>query len=237
MAKERITFFDLIPFSTIVEKYVKSPEQLKEIFVAGIRQKALFYVVNQADKYVHMIRWGYEELEEPPHERRFYEAEKRIIFARGDMLPITSVYQFDRLFKGVLNEIDLFVDIDGLDELIEYQQSDHLFKMHADNEMLTAPSDFMDVRFEHVFIRACDLKSIDDLMKAGPKPKETKQDQREKVFVEWLKDKDRSVVANMKKDHVWEELRKIDQRLFGVEPKNFFRDQKIITFKSGRKPS
>jgi hypothetical protein len=65
----------------------------------------------------------------------------------------------------------------------------------------------------------------------------SKQSQREEIFLRWLAKKDKTLVSNMKKDEVWEELRKIDHRLFSVEPKNFFRDQKIVTFKPGRKPS
>lgn len=66
------------------------------------------------------------------------------------------------------------------------------------------------------------------------KPK-TKQTKREEIFLTWLQGKDEAQVINIKKEEVWEELQQMDQQLFNVEPKNFFRDQKIITFKSGRK--
>jgi hypothetical protein len=68
------------------------------------------------------------------------------------------------------------------------------------------------------------------------KPK-TKQTKREEAFLTWLQGKDEEKVSNIKKEEVWEELQQMDRQLFSVEPKNFFRDQKIITFKSGRKSS
>ncbi len=64
----------------------------------------------------------------------------------------------------------------------------------------------------------------------------TKQEQRELVFFAWLAERDEYEVSLMKKETVWAELRKIDPRLFSTEYKNFFRDQKRIVFKSGRKP-
>ncbi|MCP4596137.1 hypothetical protein [Neptuniibacter sp.] len=234
MANERISFFDLVPFSD-AEKHIKSPAQLKKIFIEGIRKNMLFYAANQTDKYVHMIRWGYEEVDEPPQERRFHEKEQKMVFTRGQMLSISNVDQFDKLFKGVLNEIDLFKDIEGFDELIEYQQTDCLYQIHADSKLLTAPSDFKGIGLSHVFIRESDLERIDQFLKPDPAAKETKQDQREKALIEWLKDKDPLVVRNTKKKDVWKELQKFDGRVFNAGRDTFFKKQQIINFQSGRK--
>lgn len=247
MTIESITFLDLTPFSAIADDYIKSKKHIKEIFIAGARKKVHFYVANQTQKIVKMIRWGYGEYEpthplenqadETPQEYRFYEEEKLMIFSKGQMLPMTHLYQFDLLFKGLLNEIDLFVDIDGLHELIEYQQDNYSFNLHAIDSRLTPPSEFRDVRFKHIFLRSSESKSIADILKKEADPTRTKQEQRERSLLDWLKDRDFAAVSRMKKSDVWEELRKIDQGLFSVESKNFFRVQNIITFKPGRKSS
>lgn len=232
MTKESSTFFDLIPFTDIANKLIKTPEGLREVFIEGIRKTVHFYAINQSDKCVQMIRWGYEdELGRPP----YHEEEKMMIFSRGQVLPISQVDQFDKLFKGVLNEIDLYKDIDGFDELIEYQQDQHLYDINVEHRMQSSPSDFKDINLDHVFIRNSDLDTIKEVINGGLDKKKDKQAQREEIFIDWLKDKDYAAVSNMKKDDVWSELQKIDRSLFSVESKTFFRVQQIITFKSGRK--
>lgn len=226
-----ISFTDLIPFSVILDKYAKSPSKLKEYFVAGIRKKILFYAVNQSEKYVHMIRWGEDEFDRP----RFYEEEKKSFVVKGEMLPLAKIHQFDKLFKGALNEIDLFEDIGDYHELVEYQMDLKLFPEYGADTGLTSPVEFRDIKYKHIFIEAKDIEAIEELLKTQSSPKANTQTKREIIFIEWLKDKDDLVVRNMKKSDVWEELRKLDPHLFISEPKNFFRIQQIITFKSGRK--
>ncbi|HQT05423.1 MAG TPA: hypothetical protein PLU46_10595, partial [Thiotrichales bacterium] len=63
----------------------------------------------------------------------------------------------------------------------------------------------------------------------------SKQEQRELIFFEWLTDKNEHMVSQMKKEEVLAELRKINPHLFMGDQKHFFRLQKRITFKSGRK--
>jgi hypothetical protein len=232
---ESIMFVDLVPFSIVAEQYIRTSQELKKIFIAGIRQQVLFYSVNQSNKRVIMIRWGYQDIDQYPYETKVHEEEKTMISLKGYMLPIIKIGQFDKLFKGVLNEIELFRDLEGFDELIQYQQDEDLFDMNSRKEILTPPSDFRDIDLKHIFIRACDPKVIEDIIKGDNIAKEDKQTRREKVFIEWLKDKEDLAVCNMKKVEVWAELLKLDHRLFSVKSKNFFRDQKIITFKSGRK--
>ncbi|WP_370571175.1 hypothetical protein [Phaeobacter sp. SYSU ZJ3003] len=220
-----------------MEEHIKTPLQMKRVFIAGIRKVFEFYAVSQTDSRVQMVRWAEEEIDIPPYFIRYYEREETVFAPRGNLLPITRLDHFDKLYKGVLNELDLYVDIEDLEEVIEYQRDDHLFEMHADPKHLTPPSAFKTVSFDHVFIRVSDLEKIFDTISGADGAKENKQVRREKIFISWLKDKDHQAVSNMRKSDVWMELNKLDRTLFGVEPKNFFRDQKIITFKSGRKPN
>jgi hypothetical protein len=233
---ESISFTDLLPFSAILEKHAKSPAKLKKYFVAGIRKKILFYAVNQSQKYVHMIRWGEMEMDTPPYHRaRFHEKEEKIFFLKGDMLPLVKIHQFDKLYKGVLNEIDLFEDLGDYDELVEYQMDVRLFPEYGANSGLTSPTEFKNIEYKHIFIEAKDIEAIEELLKEQSSPKANKQSQREIVFIEWLKDKDDLVVRNTKKADVWDELRKLDSHLFSSGFKHFFRDQKTIEFISGPK--
>ena len=235
---ETISFTNLVPFTAVIDRYVKTPTHLKEYFVAGIRKQLHFYAVNQSEKFVHMIRWKDIEIDHPPFQTRVYSKEKKFYVTKGKLLPLAKIHQFDKLFKGVLNEIDLFQDIDDLHELVEYQQPHfnlQLFYEYAGDSGLTSPLEFSNVTFPQIFIEAKDLESIQEILGSVATKKPTKQDERELVFIEWLKDKDELAVCNMKKDDVWAELRKIDPHLFVSEPKAFFRVQQIITFKSGRK--
>jgi hypothetical protein len=235
MKIKSISFADLVPFSIILDKYSKSPSVLKEYFVAGIRKKILFYAVNQSEKCVHMIRWGEIEIDYPPYQTRIHEKEENIFVGKGEMLPLAKIHQFDKLFKGALNEIDLFEDIGDYHELVEYQRNLRFFNEYAGNSGLTSPIEFRDIEYKHVFIETKNIEAIEELLKTQSSPKANKQTQREKVFFEWLTVKGEQVVSNMKKDDVWEELRKLDPHLFSSEPKTFFRVQQLITFKSGRK--
>jgi hypothetical protein len=230
-----ISFTDLIPLSTILEKYAKSPSNIKGYFIAGIRKKILFHAVNQSEKYVHMIRWGEIEIDYPPYHARIHEKEEKICVVKGRMLPLAKIHQFDKLFKGVLNEIDLFEDIGDYHELIEYQRDLRLFHEYAGSSALTPPIEFRDIEYKHIFIEAKNIEAIEELLKTQSSPKANKQTQREIVFLEWLDGKDELVVRNMKTADVWEELRKLDPHLFSPEPKTFFRVQKIMAFKPGPK--
>lgn len=226
-----ISFTDLIPFSVIIDKYAKSPSKLKDYFVAGIRKKVLFYAVNQSQKYVHMICWGDNDIGQPP----FHEKEKKIFVVKGEMLPLAKIHQFDKLYKGVLNEIDLFEDIGDYHELVEYQMDIRLFPEYGANSNLTSPTEFKNIEYKHIFIEAKSIEAMEELLKTQSSPKANKQTKRETIFIKWIEGVGEQVVSNMKKDDVWEELRKLDPHLFSSLPKNFFRVQKIITFKPGRK--
>jgi hypothetical protein len=136
---------------------------------------------------------------------------------------------------NILNEVNLLTSID------------HENKYLCGYEKIR--NTFHKINFEDLLIPIESAKNLQKIIKQeledlvseyyeeinGDKKRLTKQAEREKVFINWLTDKDTNLVANMKKEDVWEEMRKFDRSLFSVEPKNFFRDQKIITFKSGRK--
>jgi hypothetical protein len=235
MKIKSISFADLVPFSIILDKYSKSPSVLKEYFVAGIRKKILFYAVNQSEKCVHMIRWGEIEIDYPPYQTRIHEKEENIFVGKGEMLPLAKIHQFDKLFKGALNEIDLFEDIGDYHELVEYQMDVRLFPEYGANSNLTSPTEFKNIEYKHIFIEAKNIEAVEELLKTQSSPKANKQSQRETIFIKWIEGIGELAVSNMKKDDVWEELRKLDPHLFISEPKTFFRIQQIITFKSGRK--
>jgi hypothetical protein len=235
MKIKSISFADLVPFSIILDKYSKSPSVLKEYFVAGIRKKILFYAVNQSEKCVHMIRWGEIEIDYPPYQTRIHEKEENIFVGKGEMLPLAKIHQFDKLFKGGLNEIDLFEDIGDYHELVEYQMDVRLFPEYGANSNLTSPTEFKNIEYKHIFIEAKNIEAVEELLKTQSSPKANKQSQRETIFIKWIEGIGELAVSNMKKDDVWEELRKLDPHLFISEPKTFFRIQQIITFKSGRK--
>lgn len=232
---ESISFRDLFPLSVILEKHSKSPPKLKDYFVAGIRKKILFYAVNQSDKYVHMIRWGEIEIDSPPYRTRIHEKEGNFVVGKGEMLPLANINQFDMLFKGVLNEIDLFEDVRDYDELIEYQRDARLFHEYEGNSGLTSPIEFREIEYKHIFIKAKNLEAIEELLIEQSSPKANIQARREIVFSEWLNDKDKIVVRNIPKKDVWEELKKLDSSLFNVSFENFFKNQDILKFNPGRK--
>jgi len=232
-----ISFTDLLPFSVILEKHSKTPSKIKEYFVAGIRKKIAFYAVNQSEKYVHMIRWGEIEMDTPPYHRsRFHEKEENIFVIKGQMLPLVKIHQFDKLFKGALNEIDLFEDIGDYHELVEYQRDLKLFPEYGADTGLTSPIEFRDIEYKHIFIEAKNIEAVEELLKTQDSPKANTQSQREIIFIKWLDGKDELIVRNTKKADVWDELRKLDPHLFSSEFKHFFRKQKIIEFIRGPKP-
>ena len=153
----------------------------------------------------------------------------------GHLIKITDLTFLNALGLNILNELNLLTSID------------HENKYLCGYEKIR--NTFHKINFEDLLIPIESAKNLQKIIKQeledlvseyyeeinGDKKRLTKQAEREKVFINWLTDKDTNLIANMKKEDVWEEMRKFDRSLFSVEPKNFFRDQKIITFKSGRK--
>lgn len=167
---------------------------------------------------------------------------KRLQFMKGDMIELRSIGMLDFLAKGILTEHECFlIHPDG-----GYYLSGTLHpvtRLISPNMVLHK---FSPITLDHVFILRSELPVLKESLTA---PKEldegeaednqsgalTKQEQRELIFFGWLTDKDEHTVSQMKKEEVLAELRKINPHLFMGDQKHFFRLQKRITFKSGRK--
>jgi hypothetical protein len=160
---------------------------------------------------------------------------------KGQLLKIKITQHLDYLLKGILNEKELFfIWSDGkyflegragvFQPRLGWWSSNFVFNT------------FQNVSLNHAYIKVEDFEKLGESLKKltnsnyeEKESKQGKQKQRELIFLEWLQGQNEFDVPNMKKDDVWAELQKLDHVLFSVESKNFFRDQKIITFKSGRK--
>lgn len=231
--------YHYVPFSFVTER-LKIAED--KIIWAALRGEVSLYFVNQSVKALAYA---------PLKNRRWYSfikdyfeiGYKRLKFVKGEMVELRSILLLDFLVKGILTEKECFlIHPDG-----GYYLSgslNPLIRLISPNMVLNK---FSPVTFDQVHILRADLP---DLIALLNKPKQldedevedsqsgslTKQEQRELVFFAWLAERDEYEVSLMKKETVWAELRKIDPRLFSTEYKNFFRDQKRIVFKSGRKP-
>jgi hypothetical protein len=157
-------------------------------------------------------------------------------YATGQLIAIKGFNNLNALGKKVLSEILVLAYChDTESTILRHEYIRNKFHPIGFEDILIESSQALALKGIFIEERAAIKEEAED-QAATLKPK-SKQARREVVFLAWLAGKDEVQVSNMKKDDVWEELRKLDQRLFGVEPKNFFRDQKIITFKSGRKSS
>jgi hypothetical protein len=153
----------------------------------------------------------------------------------GHLIKITDLRHLNAIGLNVLNESSLLARVDnGKKALLRYEKLRNTFhKIDFDDLLIPIESAENLSKRLHQERDDIALESFEE--NNGTIKKETKQAKREKVFINWLSDKNTDKVSNMKKDDVWEELRKLDPHLFSSEPKNFFRIQQIITFKSGRK--
>lgn len=156
---------------------------------------------------------------------------------KGEMICLNLQKHLDLLAKNILNEKDIF--------FLDQQNNTLLLDW-----FIKTRNNFDSISFSDIYILPQDVLSlknimIDELAEIEQESlngdettlnKETKQTQREKVFLTWLYDKDEVEVANMKKEDVLKDLETIDPHLFMGNQKHFFRIQKIIEFKSGRKP-
>lgn len=157
---------------------------------------------------------------------------------KGSMVCLNLPKHLDLLGKNILDEKDIF--------FLDKQNNTLLLDW-----FIKTRNNFSSINFADIYILPQDaqllLKLInDELDETGKEAlsrdevtlskKETKQTAREKVFLAWLHDKDEADVVNMKKEDVLMDLRMIDPHLFMGNQKHFFRIQKIIEFKSGRKP-
>jgi hypothetical protein len=228
-----LSFLDLISLEDTKLRLGKKLKTPKNIFKLGVQKKITIFVVNKTYKYIYLIKWG-EDTDSKGMHYRFYEEKKPFITLKGQMIPLSRFNHFDLVFKGVLNELDLYEGLDGY-EPIEYMQSQDLFDVHG-SEQETPPNKFQQIFEKDLFMTIEDFNKLEEHLEKPQTLKQSKQQERELIFAQWLDGKSIDDVSLMKKDDVWIELQKLNHPLFSVESKNFFRDQKIITFKSGRKP-
>lgn len=150
------------------------------------------------------------------------------------MIPLTRYIHFNYLFKGVLNELDLYHVLNGY-ELNDISQDidDDAGVVHGSGAY---PARFHQISEKDLFITSEDFSKLYELLENPSSEKQTVQQKREVIFAQWIDENQNKDIPSMKRADVWAELQKVDHALFSVEFKNFFRDQKLIpSFKHGRK--
>ncbi len=156
-------------------------------------------------------------------------------YQAGHLMKITDLRYLNGLGLNVLNESVLLSRVDnGKKTLLRHEKLRNTFHKISFGDLLI-PIESADNLSKLLKQERDDMAPESFEENNGTIKRETKQAKREKLFINWLADKNFGKVGNMKKEDVWEEMKKLDRSLFGVESKHFFRDQKIITFKSGRK--
>jgi hypothetical protein len=233
-------FWDYVPANELIEKLNLHQRDL--VFRAMRKQVALYYPV-KPEKYV-----TYYSVKKVSNGFKTLFMVLRTFFLpflgldhrgyhTGQIIQIRGHVNLNALAVNTLNESLVFSYCFDSDSVIhKLEKLRNKFHMINFDDVLVSIEDAYALReiliSEKQEIQLEQADCEDDLIK--PKTKQTK---REEVFLTWLQGKDEAQVSNIKKEEVWEELQQMDRQLFSVEPRNFFRDQKIITFKSGRKTS
>jgi hypothetical protein len=237
-SKTSQVFWDYVPANELIEKLNLHQRDL--VFRAMRKQVALYYPV-KSEKYV-----TYYSVKKVSNVFKalfmvlrtfllsFLGLDNRR-YHTGKIIQIRGHESLNALAVNALNESLVFsycFDSDSvMNKLENFRNKFHM--INFDDVLVSVEAAFVlrDILIsekQEIELEQADCE--DDLIK--PKTKQTK---REEVFLTWLQGKDEVQVSNIKKEEVWVELQQMDQQLFNVESKNFFRDQKIITFKSGRK--
>lgn len=238
MIEDKSFVFNCIPIKAAADKLETSTDRL---ILECMKSTISLYFVNQSLKLLeyaplsylkgwnrlkHLVRVGYEH----------------ITYNKGEMLEIITIKQLDYLAKGVLTEEDaLILHPDGDYYLVH--SINPLFRYFHVNFLINK---YHSINLDHVFMLRSELADVkaaieapkqldDDEVESSETGALTKQERREFIFFNWLKDQDEHQVSLMKKDDVLNDLRKIDPYLFMGDQKHFFRLQKRIIFKSGRK--
>ncbi len=238
-------FFEYIPATDFIDALEMHPRDL--IFRAMRKQITLYYPV-RSEKYLTY----YPVTKTNSSLKALWMTLRTFLFLSigldnrryqsGQIIPIRGIDTLNNLATNSLNESLIFsycYETDSITHRHEILRN----KFHEVNfcDVLVEVDDALQLR-QIVLDEKAHLEEENQSSEGQDtltKPL-TKQAKREEVLLIWLKEKElqginRDQVSNMKKDDVWKELQEMDRRLFNVEPKNFFRDQKIITFKSGRK--
>ncbi|MAY41901.1 MULTISPECIES: hypothetical protein [unclassified Neptuniibacter] len=235
-------YFDYCPASLLKEKFGLDQE---DVVLRALQKHISLYYLNQTDKVMFFVdskksskikkTFRYLLFKSIPID----ECDKKSI-EKGNYIKIEHADFLNLLARNLLSEHELLLTLIGFENKIAYTyvngQTSKLFNLPT-------------ISFNDIYLKTDDVFSLyETLKKEKEEPdtlpdtqspasftKETKQTKREKVFLTWLQDKDHSDVAEMKKEDVLEQLRSIDPHLFMGEQKHFFRLQKIIEFKPGRK--
>ncbi|MBO1928429.1 hypothetical protein J3998_12695 [Thiomicrorhabdus sp. 6S2-11] len=233
-------------YKTVDDLIGMSGKHPSDILLAAILSGTPVYFVNRSHKVLTYVPMEYNSI-------KFFSLKmlKKILrmglvtesIDKGQLLEIKVTRFLDYLLKGILNERELFFIRSDGGYYLEGKIAVFSPKLGfwSSNFVLNK---FNDITLNHAYIKVTDLPQLGEQLNSLSKSEDTqeegklnKQQQRELVFVRWLQGQNEEAVPLMKKEDVWSELQKLDHALFSVEPKNFFRDQKIVTFKSGRKPN
>lgn len=243
--KNKIAFFNCIPAALLTESLGLSKSDL---ILRAMRKHIHFYYANKTPKNLKYITltdsiklgksWPYKLFGLIPN-----GLIETLFVDKGEMIEFSKPVQFDLLGKGVLSETEMFF-------MHPYKKQSHIVLFENKRDKKHKPR-FEPVFFQDILVTSEDaiklietLKQEEDELKEEQNTedntnsitkRETKQSKRERIFVTWLQDKNELTVSNMKKENVLEELRQIDPHLFMGDQKHFFRRQKIIEFKPGRK--
>lgn len=229
--------FNYVPLKYVAEMFgVGVDAIILESMIGTIN----LYAVNQSHKALSYAPSSYRS-GFSAHKHLLNYKYKYLGYKKADMIPIISIGLLDMLAKDVLTERELFLlHPEGGYYLVG--SINPLWRWTTPNFLINK---FHPIALDHVFILRSDLPTLKESLEKpqeleeGEEPAEagklTKQQQRELIFFAWLADKDEHEVSLMKKDDVLAELRKIDPHLFMGDQKHFFRLQKRIIFKSGRK--
>jgi hypothetical protein len=239
MIEDKSFVFHYIPIKGAANKLDVSTDRL---ILECMKGTVSLYVVNQSNKLLEYVPLshlqGWAQLK-----KLLRYGHKSLHITKGEMIKLQFIADLDHLAKGILTEDKpLMLHPDG-----DYYLSNSvnpLFRYFHANYLINK---FHPITLDHVFMLRSELKTLKAELEAPkqldddePAPTEsgaqTRQEQRELIFFEWLKgQEDEHKVSLMKKEDVLVELRKIDPHLFMGEQKHFFRLQKRIVFKSGRK--
>ena len=158
-------------------------------------------------------------------------------YAELNVCPTTGLEQLSthdpHIFKHYSKWDIIELPVEALKEL----RLNGKLKAHTISKIFPAPPEDCKLNYPGTL----DMIKLDDVyvdpqcLENPKKEKVNKQQQREALFSGWLEGQNTDAVSNMRKEDVWEELRKIDSTLFNASSRHFFRNQKMITFKAGRK--
>jgi hypothetical protein len=232
-------FYEYLPASELIEKLKMHPrdlvlramrKQVKLFYPIKSNKNLTYYNVTKIDSQIKVL-WMFI--------RTFFllsiglDNRKYIV---SQIIQIRGINNLNALATNSLNELLVFsYCFETESTILEHENFWNTFHSVNFNDVLVQVNDALSLK-ELILEEKAEVEenatatNEDSLVKS-----KTKKGKREEVFLAWLTGKNELEVSNMKKDDVWDQLRKIDPHLFVSEPKSFLRRQQIITFKYGRK--